>query len=71
MRKSYQDLQYNTYTMLKDYYTFEEIGQFPLRYLFDQLKYFEPKLKEIAEMQRQEQLKSELTGQKNRNGPRR
>ena len=56
---------YNAHTALKEYWTYEELGNMPLRDLTDELEFFMPKLKEIAERRQAKQLEAELTGQRN------
>lgn len=54
------------FAVMKEMYTFEEVGQIPLRDLFAFAKYLEPKQKEIAMRQQKEMLESELTNNKKR-----
>lgn len=62
-------MQYNAHTFLSDYYTFDDIGQMPLKDLVATIEYFKPKLKEIAQRQESERLKLELSGKKNTRRP--
>lgn len=63
--REYFDLAYNAYSMLKEFYTYEEITWMPIRGLFDEIDKFHPKLKEIARRQEEARLKAELEGKKN------
>lgn len=60
---------YNAYSMLKDYYSYEQIYHMPLRDLFSNIEYFKPKLKEIARQQEAARLEAELTGKRNNRSP--
>ena len=62
--KNYKDLVYNAYTMLRDYYTYEDISMFPLRDLFHTIDYFKPKFQEIAQRQQRDAMALELQGKK-------
>lgn len=62
--KSYQDLVYNAHAMMRDYYTYEEIGYMPIKELFRSVEYFRPKLQEIARRQSEKQLELELQGKR-------
>ena len=62
--KEYFDLAYNAHTMLKEYYTYDEITAMPIRNLFAEIDKFSPKLKEIARRQEQERIKAELEGRR-------
>ena len=64
--KNYRDLQYNMFTIMKEMYTYEEVGQIPLRDLFAFASFLSPKQKEIAMRQQKEMLESELTNNKKR-----
>jgi len=52
------------FTVMKEMYTYEEVGQIPLRDLFAYANFLAPKQKEIAMRQQKEMLESELTGNK-------
>lgn len=65
MAKEYKDMVYNTHAALKDYWSYEQLGYMPIRDLLDQLEFFTPKLKEIANRQYNERMKAELTGKSN------
>lgn len=65
----YQDMVYNAHTVLRDYYTYEEILWMPLRDVMAKVKFFTPKLKEIARYQEGERLKAEMTGTANQRKP--
>ena len=58
--KGYLDLAYNTHSMLKDYYTYEEITWMPLKDLMRQIEIFKPRFREIAQRQQQERMKQEF-----------
>lgn len=60
---------YNAHTALKDYYTYEALSYMPLRDLTDNLEFFMPKLKAIAERQQNARLQAELTGKQNQRMP--
>lgn len=62
-------MQYNAHTFLNEYYTFDEIGQMPLKDLVATIEYFKPKMKEIAQRQEAERMKMELAGKKNSRRP--
>lgn len=66
---SYRDMQYNAHTFLNEYYTFEELGQMPLKDLVEVIEYFKPKFREIAQRQEAEKLKMELAGKRNKKRP--
>nr|DAR24423.1 MAG TPA: hypothetical protein [Caudoviricetes sp.] len=54
------------FTVMKEMYTYEEVGQIPLRDLFAYANFLAPKQKEIAMRQQKDMLESELTGNKNK-----
>lgn len=56
---------YNAHTVMKEFWSYDELYQMPIRDVLDQLNYFMPKMKEIARRQEAERLKLELT---NKNG---
>lgn len=60
---------YNSHTVLRDYWTYEEINQMPLRDVIAEVEYFTPKLKEIARQQEADRLKAELAGKRNMKRP--
>lgn len=62
-------MQYNAHTFLNEYYTFDEIGQMPLKDLVATIEYFKPKMKEITQRQEAERMKMELAGKKNSRRP--
>lgn len=63
--KDYKDLVYNSHTVLRDYWSYEEISWMPIRDVLDEVAYFTPKLKEIARQQEADRLKAELAGKQN------
>lgn len=52
------------FTAMKEMYTYEEVGQIPLRDLFELANFVSTKQKEIVERQQKQMLESELTGSK-------
>lgn len=61
--KQYKDLQYNAYNVLKDHYPdYEYIGMIPLKDLIQEVDFFTPKLKQIADMRAQQAMEKELMG---------
>lgn len=60
----YRNLIYNAHTMLKDYYTYEDLNAIPIKDLFSLIEYFKPKLQEIYRRQQQSALEMELQGKK-------
>ena len=48
--------------MVKDMYTFEEVGQIPLKDLFALAEFIRPKQAEIAARQEKAMLEAEMTG---------
>lgn len=60
---------YNSHALMKEYYTYEDIGRVPIRDLINEINYFTPKAKEIMRRQEQARLESELTGKKKMNMP--
>lgn len=67
--KDYKDMVYNAHSILKDYWSYDEIYHMPLRNIIEEINYFMPKLKEIAKRQEAEQLKAELAGKRNMKQP--
>lgn len=63
--KDYRDLVYNAHTVLKDYYSYEQLNAMPIRDVLENINYFTPKLKEIARQQEADRLKAELAGKQN------
>lgn len=62
-------MAYNAHSVLRDYYTYEEIGAMPIHGLLSLVNYFTPKLREIARQQHARQLEAELTGKRNQRKP--
>ena len=60
---------YNAHSALRDYWTYDEIANMPLRELIAKTEYFTPKLREIMKRQQAEQLNAELSGKKNMKKP--
>ena len=60
--KEYNDLIYNAHTMLKDYYSYQELQWMPLRNLIDKVAEFKPRFQEIARRQQSEMLSQQLFG---------
>lgn len=58
----YKDLVYNAHASLREYYTYEELNNMPIRYLIAEVEYITPKLQEIARRQEQDRLRAEMTG---------
>ena len=58
------DLAYNAHTMMKDFWSYEDITYMPIKNLFTLIKYYTPKLKEIAKQQEAARLKAELEGKR-------
>ena len=58
----YRDMVYNAHTLLKDFWSYDEIYHMPLRDVIDNVEFFKPKLQEIARQREAETLKNELTG---------
>ena len=52
------------YNMLQDRMSFQEINNMPLKHLYHLIKYYTPKLKEMAKRREQEQLKAQIEGKK-------
>lgn len=50
---------------MKEFYTYDELMEMPLKYLFEEFDFFADRAKEIAERQANEKLESELTGRSN------
>ena len=63
-RKEYDDLVYNAHTMLKDYYSYEEMSWMPLRNIMENIAKFKPRFKEIARRQQQAQLQQQMEGKR-------
>nr|DAS76597.1 MAG TPA: hypothetical protein [Caudoviricetes sp.] len=59
------------FTVMKEMYTYEEVGQIPLRDLFSFANFLAPKQKEIAMRQQKDALEAELAGNKSRSNKRR
>ena len=55
---------YNAHSMLKDYYTYEDINSIPIKDLLSLIDYFKPKMREIANRQAKESLMLEMQGKK-------
>lgn len=62
--KEYKDMAYNVYTMLQEYYTYEEIRWMPLRNVKDLVKEFKPRFEEIQRRRKDEELKRQLKADK-------
>ena len=60
---------YNAHSMLKDYYTYEDISWIPIRDLLALIEYFKPKLREIANRQAKDTLMLEMQGRKGQMKP--
>lgn len=58
------DLAYNAHTMMKDYWSYEDITCMPIKNLLDLVRYYTPKLREIAKQQEAARLKAELEGKR-------
>ena len=58
--KTWMDLVYNANTMMKEYWTYEDITYMPIKSLLALVKYYTPKLKEIAKQQEAARVKAEL-----------
>nr|DAO98248.1 MAG TPA: hypothetical protein [Bacteriophage sp.] len=56
---------YNAHTLMKDFWSYNDLYWMPLRDCIEQVEEFMPRMKEIARQQEAERLKSEFTGQKN------
>lgn len=67
--KDYRDMIYNAHSALRDYWTYDEIANMPLRNVIANIEYFTPKLREIMKRQQAEQLNAELSGKKNMKKP--
>lgn len=67
--KDYRDLVYNAHSMLKDYYTYEDISMVPIKDLLALIEYFKPKLRDIANRQARDTLMLEMQGKKNQLKP--
>ncbi|MCM1295174.1 MAG: hypothetical protein NC311_06505 [Muribaculaceae bacterium] len=53
---------YNAHSMMKDFWTYEDILCMPIKSLLKEVKYFTPKLREIAKQQEAARVKAELEG---------
>lgn len=62
--KDYNDLVYNAHTMLKDYFSYEDIQHMTLRRVMDLLAEFKPRFREIAKRQHQQQLQQQMEGKR-------
>ena len=62
--KEYNDLVYNAYTMMKDYYSYEDLLWMPLKHIMRVINEFKPRFQEIARRQQQEAQKQALEGKK-------
>mgnify|MGYP001042336517 CR=1 FL=1 len=60
----WMDLAYNVHGASREYWTYNEITMFPIRNLLKWVAYLEPKLKEIRKRQEADQMKQDLTGQR-------
>ena len=60
---------YNAHSVLRDYWSYDEIANMPLRDVISETEYFTPKLREIARRQQNEQLHAELAGKRNMKKP--
>ena len=60
----YLDLVDNAYSMLKEYFTFEDLYWMPIKNLLYWIHYFRPKFEKIARRQENERLKMELEGKR-------
>lgn len=60
---------YSAHSMLKEYYTFEEINWMPIKSVLQEIEYFKPKMKEIARAQETKKLEMELMGKQNQKRP--
>lgn len=67
--KNYRDMVYNAHSILRDYWSYEEIYWMPLKNVIAEIEYFTPKLREIAQRQANQQLEAKLTGKRNMKQP--
>ena len=65
----YKDMVYNAHSVMRDYWSYDEILHMPLRNIIEEINYFMPKLKEIAKRQEEERVKAELAGKRNMKQP--
>ena len=57
--------------MLKDYFTYDDIREMPIKNLMDWIEFHKPKMAEIAKRQAQERMKAELENKKRAQSQRR
>lgn len=60
---------FNAHSVLKDYWSYEELSYMPLRDIIDEVNYFTPKLRQIAKQQETARLQAELAGKQNMKQP--
>lgn len=53
---------FNAHSVLRDFRSYEDLNNTPLRDIIEEIEYFTPKLNEIARRQEAERLKAELAG---------
>lgn len=56
---------YNAHSALRDYWSYEDLFDMPIRNVIAEVEFITPKLNEIAKRQEQERLKAELQGKAN------
>ena len=56
---------YNAHSVLRDYWSYEDLFNMPIRNVIAEVEFITPKLNEIAKRQEQERLKAELQGKAN------
>ena len=61
----YKNMVYNAHSALRDYWSYENIFDMPIRNVIAEVEFITPKLNEIARRQEQERLKAELQGKAN------
>lgn len=62
-------MAYNSHTLLRDFWSYDQIFYMPIRDMIAEVEYFTPKLKEIARRQEADRLQMELTGKRNAKQP--
>ena len=60
---------FNAHSVLKDYWSYEELSYMPIRDIIDEVNYFTPKLRQIAKQQETTRLQAELAGKQNMKQP--
>lgn len=60
---------FNAHSVLKDYWSYEELSYMPIRDIIDEVNYFTPKLRQIAKQQETVRLQAELAGKQNMKQP--